>query len=243
MDKICYCEISHPETIINVLKQLNRNFIIITDKKDKYKPRKSKAVEIDTHKSAYLKNKQKQIFTALDLGKNIVSHSPILTYFNVDILKLCKEKSYALVIDIDSGKGKFKPEIIKFTEWDISLLTSEYLEPLVDNRFVRWRKDKSDYVKPYGVFSEFKNYCDLEGMFLFNGEMFKIAFPYRAMKAFSNIIEIDSDYDYREYCIGEDKLRSMSLDISGLSLNRIRFRELLKRFKIENLQSNSAENI
>jgi hypothetical protein len=28
MDKICYCEISHAETIIDVLKQLNRNFII-----------------------------------------------------------------------------------------------------------------------------------------------------------------------------------------------------------------------
>ena len=232
MDKICYCESPDIETMVDILKQRHRNFIIITDKKKEYDLQNSKTVSIDIRESAYLPKKQIEIFTALSVGENIISHSPILTCFDGKCIKLCREKNYALVVDINIGEGRFKPEVMSFIDWNVHFLLSyEYLEPLVDNRFVRWKTDKTDYSNIYGIFGAFKNYCDLDSLFYFNDKILKMAFPHRAMKAFSNIIENNAKYARKEYCIDDNILQATSFELSGLSLSKIMTYELLKRFK------------
>ena len=115
----------------------------------------------------------------VELGSNIISTHSFLREFDPQIMEMCREKNYTLVLD----------EITDIvTKCEITQSDMEFLQNFADidsdTGFINWKEDKSNYV---GRFSNIKRLCDIGACTNYEKYYFLWLLPSKVLNCFDKV--------------------------------------------------------
>lgn len=117
-----------------------------------------------------------EIISLIEHRTNIISDTNFLKNLNPKCMGLIYKYDYILILD--SNSMFFEP--CQITKDDANILLSRYAY-VKENGDVHWRKSNSDY---NGVFTEYKNYCDLNCLRTYDKEFFIWSVPSTVFQVF-----------------------------------------------------------
>lgn len=131
------------------------------------------------HKNLHKLRKEREVITKSEhfkqlvmQGRNIVTTHSLLDKVSLDMLELLREQDYTLYLD--EVHEVIKP--YSFSKNDLQILLETHCIEVDENtKQVHWLSDK--YSDTKGLFTEFKNLCDLGAMYYYANNLYMWCFP------------------------------------------------------------------
>ena len=124
--------------------------------------------------------KLKSIKHLLSKGYNIASTHALFHYFDDEVIDICRNQDYTLVMDEVTDVV----EPYELTKADYDTLMEKYLNWDKETGLLHWRDDASDYT---GKFSQEKRLCEMGCLGYYGGSIMVWLFPINVFNTFKKI--------------------------------------------------------
>lgn len=168
-------------------------------------------------------------------GVNIVSTHAMFHNFDKEVIDLCYQQDYTLILDeVADVVAKYEGTDYKLNQKDKEILLTEFTEVDDKTGILHWREDQKDYTG--GKYDDEKILCEQGCLACYNGTVMLWLFPIDVFKVFSRIFILtylfDSqlqrcyfDYynlEYNYIGIKGDSLSSCVIDIETSEIDTIK---------------------
>lgn len=124
--------------------------------------------------------KTRHIKTLLNKGYNIASTHALFMRFDEEIIDICRNQNYTLIMDeVSDVVTEYK-----MTQQDRDTLFEKYVEVDEKTKLLKWREDQINYS---GKFAEEKRLCDLGCLGKYGDDIMMWMFPIQAFNAFNKV--------------------------------------------------------
>ena len=124
--------------------------------------------------------KLKSIKHLLSKGYNIASTHALFHYFDREVIDICRNQNYTLVMDEVTDVV----EPYELTKADYDTLMEKYLTVDTETGLLRWREDAANY---HGKFDQEKTLCEMGCLGYYGGSIVVWLFPIDVFNIFKNI--------------------------------------------------------
>ena len=134
-----------------------------------------------------------EIITLIEHRTSIISGTDFLKSLTPKCMNLIYKYDYTLILD--DAPIFFEP--CQITKDDANILLNRYVYTK-KNGSIHWRKDSADYS---GVFTEYKNYCDLNCLRTYDKELFIWCVPSTVFKVFKQVCVLANTPEARAHSL------------------------------------------
>ena len=153
-------------------------------------------------------------------GRNIVSTHALFQKFDEEVIYLCKELNYTLIMD-EVADVVDNYEIM---EKDLNILKRSHSIEIDDTGKVSWVDTEYELYEE-GRFDDVRNLCNFGSLFYYGGKLYVWLFPVEVFKAFRNVYIMTYMFNaqIQRYYYDYYNLKYTFIYIAGNSLDTYRF--------------------
>ena len=155
-------------------------------------------------------------------GRNIVSTHALFQKFDEEVIYLCKELNYTLIMDEVADVV----DDYEIQEKDLNILINSHcIEIDEDTGQVNWVDDSYGESYEEGRFDDVRNLCNFGSLFYYGGKLYVWMFPVEAFKAFHTVYIMTYMFNaqIQRYYYDFYNLDYTFLHIAGNSIDTYRF--------------------
>lgn len=162
--------------------------------------------------------KTRHIKSLLNKGKNIASTHALFRLFDEELIDICRNQNYTLIMDEVSNVV----EQYKITPEDLHTLLEKYVDVDQSTNLMEWRHSKDNY---NGKFSNEKRLCNMGCLGKYGNDVMIWLFPIQAFNGFSKIYILTYMFEsqIQKYYYDFYNLKYQYLYVNGDSINNYRF--------------------
>mgnify|MGYP002623898430 CR=1 FL=1 len=124
--------------------------------------------------------KTRHLKLLMNQGKNIASTHALFKLFDEELIDICRNQNYTLIMDEVSDVV----EQHSISKDDVNTLLEKYVNVDEETSLLRWREDQLDY---RGKFEKEKRLCDMGCLGKYGSDIMVWLFPIQAFNAFKNV--------------------------------------------------------
>ena len=162
--------------------------------------------------------KTRHLKLLLNKGKNIASTHALFGLFDEELIDICRNHNYTLIMDEVSNVI----EQYTITQEDLHTLLEKYVTVNEDTKLLSWREDRNSYS---GKFSKEKRLCDMKCLGKYGDDVMIWLFPIQAFNAFPKIYILTYMFhaQLQRYYYDYYKLPYEYIHVTGNSIENYRF--------------------
>ena len=158
--------------------------------------------------------KTRHLKKLLNKGENIASTHALFSRFDEEIIDICRNQNYTLIMD------EVNDVVIEYqiSKKDRITLLNQYVNIDEETNLLHWREEESDYC---GKFSEEKRLCDMECLGKYGDDIMIWLFPIQAFNAFNKIFILTYKFEaqIQKYYYDYYKLPYSYMYVNGDSID------------------------
>lgn len=177
--------------IINLINQDNESkFLVITPYLDEVRRYKDSCPKKKFKTPMYDKTKLEDIKRLIKDGENIISTHSLFTKFDNELIRICKESNYTLIMDeVASVVDEHR-----ISKQDYKVLVDTYVDINPETKQLIW---KNEHINYSGKFDDEKRLCELGSLVTYGDALLVWVFPIEIFNAFKKIYILTYLFDFQ----------------------------------------------